>query len=432
MLGTGPLIVALLGVIPTAHAEIRHLFSLYEDCTMVGGDANGNGGTEFCRAAPRDNAYIDGSWVCAIEVLQDDHFEEAVSLGNNGIPVGTCASHEICSSMRDFHDGYLTMKVSNCKLDIAALLGGLFFVMVMAVLFVFRERIGLYFRQRLAERRRREAEKAFGTAPPTCFTRLKAKIGIVPEDDGEGHTKEDVDYSKLRVPPIDGVFPEFEKSMSAPMQRKWSFATLITENIEAADAWVRSDPREGNNQADIYSTVSKNAGSKSKVHHKIYSGEWSSDDSASSESEEEAEDEELKQEEDELARKLYIKMKGEFDAADKDHNGYLDRREQELMFGEQKLDTKDESIQQYMRAQFKKLDRDGDGRVSLEEFMVEAGLGDLLAEDIMKQKRAQQYSNMRKYFEMADLDRDGYVSRYEMLGYFRKMLRKQDEVRAMC
>jgi Ca2+-binding EF-hand superfamily protein len=320
------------------------------------------------------------------------------------------------------------MKVSNCQLDVVSLMVGLAFVTILLLLIINRERIGLYMRQQLAERRRREAEKAFGTAPPSCFTRLKVKFGIHPEFDDLGHTNEDVDYSKLRVPPIDGVFPEFEKSMSAPLQRKWSFSTLITENIDAADAWVRGDPREGHNQADIFSTVSKHAGSKSKVHHKIYNGDWSSSESESSGSDDEPEDEAEKLEEEELARKLYIKMKEEFDAADKDHNGYLDKREQELMLDSQKLDTKDASIQQYMRAQFKKLDRDGDGRVSLEEFMVEAGLAELYAEDVMQQKRSQQYHSMRKYFENADSDHDGYVSRYEMVGYFRKLLRRQDEM----
>ena len=123
--------------VPAARGEIRHIFSLYQDCTSVGTNDEGEGGVPFCRGSSRDFSFIDGAWVCAIEVFQTDHFEVDASLGDYHIPYTSCASHEVCAKMPHFYDDYLTLKVSKCQLDVVTLAVGLFFFVSGMLLFVF-------------------------------------------------------------------------------------------------------------------------------------------------------------------------------------------------------------------------------------------------------------------------------------------------------
>jgi Ca2+-binding EF-hand superfamily protein len=84
-----------------------------------------------------------------------------------------------------------------------------------------------------------------------------------------------------------------------------------------------------------------------------------------------------------------------------------------------------EKLQDFMESQFHVLDEDGDGQVSLEEFMNSCGLAGAYQEDVKEQKRRNQYKCILEFFEEADIDKDGYVSLYDVHAMFRRRQRFQ-------
>jgi Ca2+-binding EF-hand superfamily protein len=107
---------------------------------------------------------------------------------------------------------------------------------------------------------------------------------------------------------------------------------------------------------------------------------------------------------DERRKKRLVKyrmLRTRFEDVDADNSGHITFDEQTKLFGDSGFDMSDPATRAFMEEQFAQMDTDGDGMVSLEEFMAMAGLSDLWEEidgNMMVALRRQAFLRLRYQF----------------------------------
>jgi Ca2+-binding EF-hand superfamily protein len=131
-------------------------------------------------------------------------------------------------------------------------------------------------------------------------------------------------------------------------------------------------------------------------------------------------------------RKKVAKMHAQFDQliahfgeADADGDGFLTRDEGETLFLKAGYDLTDSAVRDWIDEQWSRLDEDGDGHISQEEFCKSANLADMLTKqeetaEERKMVQQMQFENLMQQFAAADTDGDGFVTKEEQAQLFAK------------
>jgi Ca2+-binding EF-hand superfamily protein len=119
-------------------------------------------------------------------------------------------------------------------------------------------------------------------------------------------------------------------------------------------------------------------------------------------------------------KKQFQKMRKTFLDADTDGDGHITKEEHEMLFAKAGDDVTDYAIQAYMEEIWGELDKDGDGQVSMLEFLAVANLETMLedekAQEVAKQKK--EFEKMTHMFEDADADGSGCLTVEEQATLF--------------
>jgi Ca2+-binding EF-hand superfamily protein len=119
-------------------------------------------------------------------------------------------------------------------------------------------------------------------------------------------------------------------------------------------------------------------------------------------------------------KKQFQKMRKTFLDADTDGDGHITKEEHEMLFAKAGDDVTDYAIQAYMEEIWGELDKDGDGQVSMLEFLAVANLESMLedekAQEVAKQKK--EFEKMTHMFEDADADGSGCLTVEEQATLF--------------
>jgi Ca2+-binding EF-hand superfamily protein len=112
----------------------------------------------------------------------------------------------------------------------------------------------------------------------------------------------------------------------------------------------------------------------------------------------------------------------QFKETDFDGDGQITREEQKKLFVAQGVDVEDEKVKAYIEKQWAKLDKDGSGGVTIDEFMSAAGFGHRWTMESEKREKEareaeveqnRQYQALLEKFAKADADGSGTINRKE-------------------
>jgi Ca2+-binding EF-hand superfamily protein len=90
-------------------------------------------------------------------------------------------------------------------------------------------------------------------------------------------------------------------------------------------------------------------------------------------------------------------------------------KEQQALFEKNGADPEKRRVRAYMEAQFRDLDKDGDGKVHLDEFLAGSNMLDMVEEERRREnaERRRHFKQMKQFFMDADSDGDGAVTKEE-------------------